>query len=234
MSNQPKSIDIALEMLGDPREWKMPDGYKNSLALCVLDSIWSIGIRYQTVLKVLGRYLKARGYSGIANAQRCTDGTSHFLDWYRTLGEEKTPGEAISKKLNNWNRTSSRGGKLKGSAVLKAFLLLESLNVETTQDLISRADEIESRWKNEVPGQSSGISWKYVLMLAGQSGVKPDRMLYRFMERVGVESKTLTPEDFVKQIVQRIGMDKVDATAVDHRIWSVERARRVGESSLLS
>ena len=36
-----------------------------------------------------------------------------------------------------------------------------------------------------IPGQSSGLSWRYFLMLAGREDlVKPDRMIFRFLERV--------------------------------------------------
>jgi hypothetical protein len=37
--------------------WKKPDGYPTSLALCILDSIWSIGVNYDRhVIPVLNRY----------------------------------------------------------------------------------------------------------------------------------------------------------------------------------
>jgi NTP pyrophosphatase (non-canonical NTP hydrolase) len=59
-------------------------------------------------------------------------------------------------------------------------------------------------------------------MLAGQSGVKPDRMIHRFMQRMRVDAG-MSPEDFVQAIVNGIGREDIDATAVDHRIWSIER-----------
>lgn len=85
-------------------------------------------------------------------------------------------------------------------------------------------------WRSKVPGQKSGISWKYLLMLAGQSGVKPDRMLHRFMRRVGVPLD-LSPEAFVEEIVELVGMASIDARVVDHRIWMVERSRSPEELS---
>lgn len=33
-----------------------PDGYPTSLALCTLDSLWSMGVRYSGVVNVLDRY----------------------------------------------------------------------------------------------------------------------------------------------------------------------------------
>jgi hypothetical protein len=216
-------IDKALDLLGNPETWKKPDGYPNSLALCVIDSIWSIGIRYPTVVKVINRYLEHRGYDEDEAHQICTDGTSDFLMWYRALENGKTSPQVLAIQLKNRNHTSSSKGKLKAEAVVQAFELFEVLGIESTQDLIEQSEDVESRWLSQIHGQRSGISWKYLLMLCGQPGVKPDRMMFRFMERVGVDIKFTSPEEFVDQIVETIGIESVNATAVDHRIWSTER-----------
>lgn len=226
VNSQLFDLDKVLQELGDTSDWEKPDGYPNSLALCVIDSIWSIGIRYSTVIRVLHNYLDQRGFRGKDARFVCTDGTSEFLQWYRALNDGNSSPKFLSRRLKNRNLTSSRNGKLKAEAVVQAFELFESLGVENTTDLLSRSEEIESRWLSEIHGQSSGVSWKYLLMLCGQSGVKPDRMLLRFMARVGVNPKSVSPEEFVHQIVKEIGAPHIDATAVDHRIWSIERQTR--------
>jgi hypothetical protein len=224
MSDHTKSIAEALEILGDPAEWKMPDGYKNSLALCVMDSIWSIGIKYQTVVRVLDRYLEQRGFGGIRDAQKCADGPSDFLEWVKGLNAHEKAADEVSLRLKNGNKTSSaHNAVLKSEAVIQACQILQSMNVESTFDLISRIDEVKPHWLYEVPGQRSGISWRYLLMLSGSPGVKPDRMVLRFLERIGVDASIVTAEDFVEIIVQKINLPHINATAVDHRIWSVER-----------
>ena len=226
MNEFPFDIETVLRELGDPTEWKMPDGYKNSLALCVMDSIWSIGIRYQTVVRVLDRYLKQRGFAGITDAQKCADGPADFLEWVNSLGAHERAADEVSFKLENRNRTSSAdSGVLKSEAVIEACRILQSMNVKSTFDLISRADEVKPRWLYEIPGQRSGISWRYLLMLSGSPGVKPDRMVLRFLKRIGVDASIVTAEDFVEIIVQKINLPHINATAVDHRIWSVERER---------
>lgn len=35
---------------------RTPSGYPDSLALCVLDAVWSLGVRYGSVVNVLNRY----------------------------------------------------------------------------------------------------------------------------------------------------------------------------------
>jgi hypothetical protein len=62
--------------------------------------------------------------------------------------------------------------------------LLADAGVETPADLAGlraeRLNALGEDWMG-LTGQSSGLSWDYVRMLAGLEGVKPDRMLRRFV-----------------------------------------------------
>jgi NTP pyrophosphatase (non-canonical NTP hydrolase) len=223
MSENPLfDVQKVVRVLGDTSDWDTPQGYRSSLALCVMDSIWSLGIRYRTVEKVLDRYLKARGFAGVEDAQSCLDGPKALLEWASALESPEGHSEAFAVAVQNWNRTSSSNGVLKAEAVVQACRLLDSMGIDSTQDLLAQSDVVEPRWRAEVKGQASGISWKYLLMLAGQSGVKPDRMVLRFMQRMGAGVDT-SPDEFVLAIVEQINREGIDATAVDHRIWSIER-----------
>ncbi len=84
---------------------------------------------------------------------------------------------------------------------------------------------LKEEWLRGIPGQKSGISWRYAQMLAGEPGVKPDRMILAFMNRVGVP-QGVTPKKFIRQIVEEVDMPSVDSIVVDHRMWSVERDMR--------
>lgn len=57
------------EVLGQPETWLSPSGYPGSLALCVLDAIWSIGVRYRGVVNVVAAYRRCRAADG-ADADR--------------------------------------------------------------------------------------------------------------------------------------------------------------------
>jgi hypothetical protein len=46
--------------------------------------------------------------------------------------------------------------------------------------MAGQAEQLKQAWL-AVPGQRSGISWRYLLMLAGIPEVKPDRMIRRFV-----------------------------------------------------
>jgi hypothetical protein len=67
--------------------WTTPDGYPNSLALCILDSIWSLGANYDhNVVPVLNRYREMA-----ARAGRIAD-TDAPGDLARTIDELGGPG----------------------------------------------------------------------------------------------------------------------------------------------
>ncbi len=225
MSAADFDVKRVLSELGDPSMWDAPDGYHVSLALCVVDSIWSLGIKYETVENVLRRYLSARGYRGLEDAQTCSDGPGDLLEWFHEPPSGCSgSSDRFAEIVGNRNRTSSTNGVLKSEAVVQACTLLKSMEINTTADLISQAHVVEPRWLTEIKGQASGISWKYLLMLAGQSGVKPDRMVKSFMQRMGAAA-TVSPDDFVQALVDTINQPTVDATAVDHQIWLLERGR---------
>jgi hypothetical protein len=50
-----EAVVKACAALGDPKEFERPEGYR-SLALCIIDAIWSMGVRYSGVVRVIDRY----------------------------------------------------------------------------------------------------------------------------------------------------------------------------------
>jgi hypothetical protein len=61
-----KDVDVVVEAcaaLGDPNEFERPEGYRG-LALCAIDAIWSMGVRYSGVVGVIGRYRAERAADG--------------------------------------------------------------------------------------------------------------------------------------------------------------------------
>jgi hypothetical protein len=65
-------------------------------------------------------------------------------------------------------------------------------------------------------------------MLAGGEGVKPDRMIMRFLSRhVGDGAELSRPE--ATELVRALARDlAVSANTLDHRIWLHQRTRRAG------
>ena len=100
-----------IALLGDPARWETATTYA-SLALGLMDAVWSIGVRYTGVLNVLHRYRAARRGAG-ADPDR--DTPADLIAFIGSCGGPDTFAAAV----NNRQRTSSRNGILKADAVLR-------------------------------------------------------------------------------------------------------------------
>ena len=73
-----------------------------------------------------------------------------------------------------------------------------------------------------IKGQGSGVSFTYLLLLAGAERIKPDRMILRFLADA-LERTSSTDE--VEQILALVGSKMaVSVRNLDHAIWSYQRA----------
>ena len=210
-------------VLGDLSLLPEPPGYPNSLALCVLDAIWSMGVRYTAVKRVISRYRQHRSSLG---ADPDCDSLNALL---ATIDQAGSP-EGFADLVNNHQRTATRGGVLKAETVAIAARMLTAQAINHPADLqaairTGRAEHIEEIWRT-APGQRSGISWRYLLMLAGVAEVKPDRMIRRFvadaLHQAQVEAQTAA------RLVTEVQHTSpgVSLRALDHAIWQHQRTIR--------
>lgn len=76
-----------------------------------------------------------------------------------------------------------------------------------------------------LPGQRSGITWNYFLMLAGIPGVKADRMIIGYTNRALGRSVTAKEAgSLVGVVADQLGVSR---TLLDHAIWRLESGRPV-------
>lgn len=215
-----------LAELGPIDEWETPGGYPDSLALCVIDSIQSIGQRYGGVAKVVQRYRYFRTSQG---GDAGTDGAVELAAAFEELGGV----DGWASRIGTRNRVYSRSdAPLKAAVILEAANLLIGEEVLSTKDLLSLSpgerEELKRLWLG-LRSQRSGISWRYVLMLAGAEGVKPDRMILRFLSRHLPDVGHIETEEAVRLVTDVARALGVSASTLDHRIWLHERARDDGE-----
>ncbi len=215
-----RAILAAIEsLLPSPERWETPGGYE-AVGLAVIDAVWSIGVRYQSVENVVARYRAARLAAG---GDPDTDGPGDV----RRLIEACGGAEAFAQRIGNRQRTSTTNGILKAEAVLREARILEDEGVVRPADLTGagqeRLDHLQARWST-VAGQGSGVSWRAFSMLLGLPEVKPDRMIRRFVAAaLGRPRETAVGVDEARLLVlgaaARLG---VPARALDNAIWAYQ------------
>ena len=206
-------------LLGSPDSWDTPDGY-DSVGLAMIDAVWSIGVRYQSVQNVIARYRAERLAGGHhAEADRPED--------VRSFIEASGGPEGFALRVRNHQRTSSRNGILKAEAVLHEARILERESVAVPADLAGASEErlqhVRARW-SAVPGQASGISWRAFCMLVGLAEVKPDRMIRRYVATaLGRSGETAVGVDEARDLVMATAAHLgVSPRELDYAIWSYQ------------
>lgn len=226
-----KLTEACRAVFGEPSTWITADGYPNSLALCIIDSLWSTGPSYGAVQNVVARYSAHRRLNG-QDASR--DGTCELLDVYTDVD-----GSAgFAELVKNHNRAHTKpGALLKAEVVHQAARVLHKMRIRAMKDLHAQyaADEQPTDLKKAwlwLPSQSSGITFNYLLILAGYPSVKPDRMITRFVEKHGGVTRGLTPMETGDLIKQVANLYPVAANRLDHVIWRHTSGRKVSRDTI--
>jgi len=217
-------VERIREELGDsPERWIAPDGYE-SVALAVLDSIYSTGNHYTGVINAVNRYRAARKEEGAdANADTAGDLVSAVDRW---------GVQGLVERTNAWRTSTQAGAPTKAEAAYGAARILVEHGLDTVDDvreqLTDTARQEASAAKGEwlaLPGQRSGLTWAYFLMLCGVPGVKADRMVMRFVTRAtGHDVDAKEAREVVTEAAEALG---VDVIRLDHAIWRLESGRPV-------
>jgi hypothetical protein len=167
--------DLAAARLGREYEY-------HSLPLCVIDAVFSIGVRYRNAQKAVESWCASQKpvwpIYAQSNVARSTIGdmieASSGLD-----------GASLTDRFfgGNRQRTSPRSGILKADAVLRFAAALRHVGVDDFTDIRDETCALRAEQAvRNIPGQGSGLSFRYFMMLAGNEAfVKPDRMICRFV-----------------------------------------------------
>jgi hypothetical protein len=206
-------------LLGSPDSWSTPDGY-DSVGLAMIDAVWSIGVRFESVRNVMARYRAERLAGGHDPGADRPEDVRRFI-------EACGGPEGFAVRMHNRQRTSSRNGILKAEAVLQEARILEHESVGVPADLTGaseeRLDHLRGRWSS-VPGQASGISWRAFCMLVGLAEVKPDRMIRRYVaSALGRSGETAVGVDEARDLVMATAAHLgISPRALDNAIWSYQ------------
>jgi hypothetical protein len=217
---------VCTDLFGPSPELTAPPGYPDSLALCIVDAVQSPGVKYVTVERVVRRYRSYRAESG-GNADK--DGASELLDTFSELGGVV----GWIKRIGTYNRTPPRqGAPYKAAAIRESAHEFLDVGVTSAMDLRNVANAADSlasvrdRWIRVI-GQTSGVTWHYLLMLAGVPGVKADRMTAKFVSRVLFEGRERVQPEIAAAIVSHAADELgVSRTVLDYYVWQWQRRQQ--------
>jgi len=199
-------------------------GYQH-LPLCILDAVWSIGVRYTGVQNVVSRYCTRYGVDANATSTMASHTTDDLITNIQSVGASRFAVEIVS----NSQRTSATGGVLKAEAVLRFAQALQRHGIQSRESLPKYGgnDQMEQELR-QVPGQGSGKSLKYFFMLAGDRNlVKPDRMTLGFLAQA-IGRKITDDEAQIliagASAALRDEFPHLTPRELDHEIWKYQRS----------
>jgi hypothetical protein len=198
--------------------------YYTALPLCVIDAVFSIGVKYAGVENTVKRYCRHFGLKEFDRQRDALDDTqtvSEFVDEMEQIGIEQS-ADVI---FQNHQRTSSRNGILKAEAVLRFAKVLKRYGVDSLSDLRNRklTDEAEREIK-DIPGQKSGLALQYFYMLSGDDNLaKPDRHVLKFLEQcTGEKHSVVSAQKSLSGAVEllRFKYPALTVRLLDYTIWN--------------
>lgn len=207
-----EKLDLTDDELGDEY------GYPN-LPLCIIDAIFSMGVRYASTQATVNRFVAYFNASDSLTVQELVD--------YYTQHSVQFMTEEV---YNNRQRTSTKNGILKAEAVLEVAKVLLKHGVNTLEDMekVMGDAAFEEDYK-AIRGQSSGISLRYFYMLTGVEGeIKPDRMIVRFLETaLGRKVKVEECPPLVVAVTEQLRSKYPDLNprSLDQIIWNYQRVQ---------
>jgi hypothetical protein len=190
--------------------------------------VFSIGIKYQTTQGVVQRYCnyfklnKIRTDKNLVPDIKSQQSISNFLEMHDKY-------DFTEQIFQNRNRTSPQNGILKSEAVFLFADVLKKYQIEYFQDIYKFYINKEiGEEVMQIPGQRSGISLKYFLMLAGNNDlIKPDRQILSFLkEIIGYSVSIEEAQEILLRTCCILKKDFPTLTLrlLDHLIWNYQRS----------
>jgi hypothetical protein len=212
--------DVTLEALILPEEY-----FYASLPLCVIDAVFSIGVTYTSTRNTVIRWCESQGWDRLRGPETTEQTIDAFVDRLRSQSAD----DLAITAFGNRQRTSAKSGILKAEAVLRFAEVLQAHGVNRLGDTDDpeRNAAIEAAVRR-IPGQASGISFEYFLMLAGSDQfVKADRMICRYVA-AAIGKSAVSPSTArslllaAARSLQSIFSD-LTPRALDYALWDLQR-----------
>ncbi|MCX8455117.1 MULTISPECIES: hypothetical protein [Paenarthrobacter] len=199
--------------LGDPSDGGAPVEFRDSLALCALNSAYSLRGSSAAATNMLARYRAFRPTADTdsgADLLQAMDGAGGPVDFAREVlrNESKLPGTS----------------RVRPEGIYEGLSRLAALEtpVSTTEHLrtaVAAGDtSVEAAWLS-VKGFGA-LAWSYLIMNAGVgTETKPDMMVQRYLARVLGEGQKLT-DARTRTLLQLAAAElNVEPRDLDRAIW---------------
>jgi hypothetical protein len=133
-----------------------------SLPLCVVDSVFSIGVRYGSTKNVVKNWCDSYGWDLERSNTTKEHTVSEFVEILRPY--ENRWEAAATEIFRNHHRTSSTSGILKAEAAYRFAATLRRCGIETFTDELRTSLRPDTRTAiSSIRGQGSGLSFSYFL-----------------------------------------------------------------------
>lgn len=210
------------EFLGDFGQAMTPS-YPSSLALCILDAIYSTGSHPTAVDNIVARYIARHGNSDGAKSLRYSIAAAGGADvWAREV-------------ICNLKPASTRpGAVLKAEVVDSAVRVMAEHGIDDVGDLRAAVGEgvgsfafssdVSKGWR-ALPSQSSGITWLHLLMLAGSTHFEVDHKVVGYLAEVADPEADLTVDYVHAEIDAVARVLDAEVSTVERIVWQASHGR---------
>jgi hypothetical protein len=206
-----------------PSEWeRWPGGWVGDIEAALVDAVFSAQAVYKSK-RGKGVHAKITQWRQARDRQIFTlDALTAEMDdagvvlWARRFGSlQRSPGRP----------ESAPGGAYKAAAVREAASVLVDHGLkDASQICVGNADTVKVALRS-VPGIGYATS-NYFLMLLGAPGVKPDRMIHRFLR--AAQGRDVTNAAAERLIRAGAGRLEVQPYELEHAIWKYESDQSAG------
>ncbi len=144
------------------------DEYPNSLALCMIEAMYVSGARHLTVENIVERY---RAFRAVQGASADGDGVPELL---ANIADVGGPYQWAAEIGNRRPTSTAKNAPLRAVALADIAQQFSALGIATAADLraVAQDDELSAELQRvwcAIPGQRSGFTWRYLLMLVQPS-----------------------------------------------------------------
>ena len=207
----------------DERAEPLTVSYPGSLALCILDALFATGSHPKAVDNVVDRYIARHGRDDGAKSLRYSIAAAGGADiWARS-------------EIHNLKPASTHSGAvLKAEVVDRATRLMADHGIDTVDDLLAAvgdepssghgANEVARRWR-DLPSQSSGTSWRNLLVLAESTLFEIDRGVVNYVAEVAPHFGEVDSEYALGTIAAAADLLGVDDRVVNRIVWQASHRR---------